>query len=143
MDTQHSARGRHRPGEYDACFGGNHYVGRSDGESMAAGAGGTRGGGRVGREDVCGARDAAETFARGEFCVWGPALARAGAESEDGIAVGAVGARGTQGDAISFGGAVHRGRRGRKSDAVWREEKEFNQARDPEKAKGMSKRRRR
>jgi len=46
----------------------------------------------------------------------------AGAESENGIALGAIGARGTQGDAISFGGAVPRGGSRWKSDAVWREE---------------------
>ncbi|HYL85122.1 MAG TPA: hypothetical protein VE263_12875 [Candidatus Angelobacter sp.] len=46
---------------------------------------------------------------------------RRGAESENGIAVGAIGECGAQGDAISFGGTVYRGRGRWKSDAVWRE----------------------
>src|SRR5438552_148540 len=64
--------------------------------------------------------------------------ARAGAESEHGIAVGKIGARGAQGNAIPFGGTVYRGSRERKSDAVWREE-EFRQACELEEDGGVRK----
>src|SRR2546430_17157562 len=101
---------------------------------MAAGAGRGRGERGAGRGEVPCARDAAKAFARGGFCVSRGAFpqsrpgyknrtARAGAESEHGIAVGKIGARGAQGNAIPFGGTGYRGSRERKSDAVWREEK--------------------
>jgi len=51
--------------------------------------------------------------------------------------VGAIGARGAQGDAIPFGGTVYRGGSRWKSDAVWREE--ARQACEPEEDKAVRK----
>src|SRR2546428_11139412 len=101
---------------------------------MAAGAGRGRGERGAGRGEVPCAREAAKAFARGGFCVSRGAFpqsrpgyknrtARAGAESEHGIAVGKIGARGAQGNAIPFGGSVYRGSREWKSDALWRGER--------------------
>src|SRR6266850_5260546 len=50
-------------------------------------------------------------------------IARTGAESKYGIAVGATGEKGSQGDAVSLRGAIRGECGGRQRDVVWRKEK--------------------
>jgi len=86
------------------------------------------------RSLLCGRRrgnDCAKSilYLRGRPCA-------AGAESEDGIAVGATGEKGAQSDAVSFRGALRGECGGWQSDAVWRKEKSETLMREGMEARG-------